>query len=61
MSGDPTCNLRFVERIVETYPGSTVAKTVRVLQQAWIVIEDGSYRSYIEWRDVELVNEEKKP
>lgn len=59
----PTLKLRFVER--QYFRGTTLEKTVRVLQQWWeteIYVSDGTHRLTLpqtvgEWRDVPLETE----
>ena len=63
MDWEPTMNLRFVERRVETSLDAftTVEKTVRVLQQEWVLVRDSrrnwSTPAKTEWRDVPLAEE----
>ena len=54
----PTPELRFVERYVDTIQGQ---KTVRILQQKWVLYwsdENGGGERESEWRDVPLEKEE---
>ena len=54
----PTCVLRFVERlevVEERHDGATLGRTVRVLQQQWAELMEGNFTGEQEWRDVPLV------
>jgi uncharacterized protein YprB with RNaseH-like and TPR domain len=52
----PTCNLRFVERVIHTHQHPP-NKTARVLQQLWISSQNPVIGPN-EWRDIPLVTEE---
>ena len=56
----PTAKLRFVERKVQVpVQGDFVVtyKTVRILQQWWVVERDGQITPTGEWRDVPIEKE----
>lgn len=60
MSMTPTMNLRFVERIVPAPEyGEGIAKTVRVLQQQWVVTYPEKQTT--EWRDIPIEVEAARP